>query len=100
MPVLISLAASLLTLVSMTKIWTQVFWGEPTPLPVQAAPGGTSPGAASPANSFAMVGATAGIVIVTLAVAVFAGTIWDWSTTAAEELHNPTDYISAVTGAA
>ena len=98
-PVVLSLAASLLTLVSMTKIWTQVFWGEPTPLPVQAQPLGAAAAPSERANSAVMIGATAGIVIVTLAVALFAGTIWDWSTTAAEGLHDPTDYINAVNGA-
>ncbi|MGI9579349.1 MAG: proton-conducting transporter membrane subunit, partial [Microthrixaceae bacterium] len=99
-PVVISLAASLLTLISMTKIWTQVFWGKPTSVPIDVAP--TSGGGialASPSRPRIMTGATAGIVAITLAIALFAGPIWDWSMTAAADLRDPAEYIGAVTGA-
>ena len=99
-PVVVSLVASLLTLVSMTKIWTQVFWGEPTPVPVEVTPGsGGAIAVASPSRPRIMTGATAGIVAVTLAIALFAGPIWDWSMTAAADLRDPAEYIGAVTGA-
>jgi multicomponent Na+:H+ antiporter subunit D len=99
-PVVVSLVASLLTLVSMTKIWTQVFWGRPTVVAASAGPAGAPVAApAGPARSRAlMTGATAGVVGVTLAVALFAQPLWSASVDAAEDLVDRGTYLSAVTG--
>lgn len=76
-----AILTSLLTLVSMTKIWTGAFWGpfnehQPGRVPATA-------GAAERADEFAwrvppaMIVATAGVVAVGLALAVAAGPIYE-----------------------
>ncbi len=89
----VSLLVSLLTLFSMAKIWNGAFWGaaeRPTP----ALGDGTTRLAVPPL----MTTATVALVAVTLAIAVFAGPIYDLSHRAAEGLLDPTGYISAVMG--
>jgi multicomponent Na+:H+ antiporter subunit D len=85
--VVVALIASLLTALSMTKIWLGVFWGEPTE------PG---PEAAAARSERVMVGATAAAVVATLAVALFAGPLWDMSERAGGELLARTPYVEAV----
>ncbi len=85
--VAISLAVSLLTLYSMTKIWAEAFW---KPAPKAAAPRPRKPAGAAlwaPAISLAAL---------TLAVAVAAGPVFELSRTAAEQLLDPQYYIRAV----
>jgi multicomponent Na+:H+ antiporter subunit D len=100
--VAVSLVVSLLTLVSMTKIWSGVFWGDvevdhaalaAEPVAVADADSGTP--RRSPAL---MIGATAGAVALTLAIAVAAGPLYDMSSRAATDLLDTTTYIDAVTG--
>lgn len=91
----ISLAVGLLTLFSMTKIWSGVFWGEPEeepPLPEARGTGRLrAPGL--------MNAGTVGLVAVTLAVGVLAQPIWHLCERAAHELLDPrTAYIAAVLG--
>jgi multicomponent Na+:H+ antiporter subunit D len=81
------LAASLLTLFSMTKIWTGAFWGAPEPVPA-AGTGLRLPRV--------MVGATAVLVAATLAVAVAARPLYDLSERAAAELLHPSGYVGEV----
>jgi multicomponent Na+:H+ antiporter subunit D len=84
----VALAGGLLTMFSMTKIWSQVFWGEPNAAAL-ARPG--------PIPKL-MTGATMGVVAVTLALAVFAGGVFELSREAATDLIHPTRYVTAVLG--
>jgi multicomponent Na+:H+ antiporter subunit D len=82
--VAVSLAASLLTLFSMTKIWGGVFWGESSPAEQRSAP--------------AMTIATGAVVVLSLAVALFAGPIADLAGRAAADLVDPSIYAGFVLG--
>ncbi len=86
--VIVALVAGALTLLSMTKIWLGVFWGvdgdSTTPVPT------------APRNRQIMVGATMLAVAGTLTISFFAGTLFDLSERAADDLRNPDRYISEV----
>jgi multicomponent Na+:H+ antiporter subunit D len=84
--VAVSLAVSVLTLFSMTKIWSAAFWGEP-----KDATGSSERG---------MLAATASVVALSLAVALLAQPIAELSGRAAAELVDPSTYVSAVLGGA
>jgi multicomponent Na+:H+ antiporter subunit D len=88
----VSLLVSLLTLFSMTKIWAGVFWGEPDePPPLDYR---DQERLQTPAL---MNVATAALVALTLAIALFAQPIWTLCERAAVELLDPrTSYIQAV----
>lgn len=81
-----SLVVSLLTLFSMTKIWTGAFWGEPDPeaTALRRAPG-------------LMVGPTAALTVLSLVVAVAAGPLLGLTTRAAEDLLDRRNYTEVVT---
>ncbi|MBK9179821.1 MAG: Na+/H+ antiporter subunit D [Acidimicrobiales bacterium] len=89
----VSLAVSLFTLFSMNKIWAGVFWGER---------GGAVPsppaGRARLLVPAQMTIGTAVLVGVTVAVALFAGPLYDLSSQAAEGLLDPAAYVQAVLG--
>jgi multicomponent Na+:H+ antiporter subunit D len=89
--VVVALVASLLTLVSMTKIWIGVFWGEVYP-EVPAERVGIL------RHHRTMSGATVVLVLVTLTVAVLAGPLFDYSTKAAAQLVDASVYVRAVVG--
>jgi multicomponent Na+:H+ antiporter subunit D len=82
----VSLAASLLTLFSMTKIWSGVFWGKPAP--------GTP---RRPARGMLM--ATAGLVVVSVVVAVAGEAILGYAERAAIDLLDGATYRELVLGA-
>ena len=86
--VVAALVGGALTLLSMTKIWIGVFWGkqsqERNPVPT------------SPANRRLMRAATGLAVAGTLTISFFAGTLFDLSRQAAEDLRNPSVYIEEV----
>lgn len=86
--VAVALAAGALTLLSMTKIWLGVFWGvdadASTPVPT------------APRNKRIMVGATTLAVAGTLTISLLAGTLFDLSERASDDLRNPEQYISEV----
>ncbi|HTO00541.1 MAG TPA: proton-conducting transporter membrane subunit, partial [Microthrixaceae bacterium] len=85
----VSLAVSLLTLYSMTKIWSNAFWGPPLvsdPQPVGTIRRGL------------MIGGTTALVAISLAIALWAGPIYGYSERAAQDLLNPSSYIEAVFG--
>lgn len=85
--VAVSLAASLLTLFSMTKIWAGVFWGKPG----EGAP---------PRSRFGMVAGTAGLVLASLVIAVAAQPLLDYAELAAVDLLEEGTYRAMVLGAA
>jgi len=89
--VVAALIAGALTLLSMTKIWVGVFWGQPS----EPADGALHP--VAPGNRTTMLAATGLAVVGTLAISLFAGTIFDLSQRAAEGLRNPAIYITEVT---
>jgi multicomponent Na+:H+ antiporter subunit D len=80
----VSLAVSLFTLFSMTKIWGGIFWG-----PIE------TPGAVT-VNPKLMTSAAVVLVLVTFAVAVAARPLLDWSTDAAAQLLDRSVYVDAV----
>jgi hypothetical protein len=65
-----------------------LFWGTPT--------GTVHPVRTAPANRRAMVGATGLAVAGTLTISLFAGTLFDLSDRAADELRNSQSYIAEV----
>lgn len=81
--------ASILTLVSMTKIWIGIFWGEVEPTPSDIRLGVLRWRPTMSAATMAIVGAT-------LVVAACAGPIYDFSVSAAEIVMNSRFYIDAV----
>jgi multicomponent Na+:H+ antiporter subunit D len=90
----ISLAVSLLTLFSMTKIWNGVFWGGPDEQsPVAAAHGVDR----VPASGL-MLGSTGVLVVASLVVSMVAGPLFTVSERAASVLLERTPYIEAVIG--
>jgi multicomponent Na+:H+ antiporter subunit D len=93
--VAVALGVGLLTLYSMTKIWSGVFWGHPEEEPP------TSPRATGLLGAPAgMVSATAVLAAISLAIAVGAGPLYDLATRAAADLLEPSGYIDAVLGGA
>ena len=91
-----SLVASLLTIFSMSKIWAGVFWGvadDPTPAMAEADANDTK----LPVDRVTTA-ATAVLVLATLIVPIFGGTVYDLAERAALDLLDPTNYIEAVQG--
>jgi multicomponent Na+:H+ antiporter subunit D len=87
----VALFGSLLTLVSMTKIWIGVFWGEVRPEPPAGRVGILR-------HHRVMTAATAAMVVGTVAIAVAAGPIYHYVTMAGAQLADPSVYIEAVLG--
>lgn len=83
--------ASILTLVSMVKIWMAVFWGETRPAVAEVDRGVLR-------KVPLMAGATVSMVTATVVVAACAGPIYDFSVSAARVLANPALYVAAVRG--
>jgi multicomponent Na+:H+ antiporter subunit D len=91
----VAVFVSLLTMYSMTKIWAGAFWGERDEQPGgRPDPGGRLGGPAL------MVGATAAVVLVGLAVMVFAQPLYGLTERAAADLLDPARYVEAVLGGA
>ena len=87
--VVVSLVASILTLLSMTKIWIGAFWGEVTPAAVPA----------SSRRSVGIMQAAATIAVLgTIAVAVLAGVLWPMCEEIAADLLARGPYVTAVLG--
>jgi multicomponent Na+:H+ antiporter subunit D len=91
----VSLAVSLMTLYSMTKIWAGIFWGEPDETPARAPVETHRLG--GPAL---MMGATAVVVAASVVAMIAAGPLWELATRAAEDLVEPSRYVEAVLGSA
>jgi multicomponent Na+:H+ antiporter subunit D len=87
--VAVSLVGSILTLLSMTKIWVGAFWGEVTPSAVPA----------SSARSVTVMQTSAAIAVAgTIAVAVFAGPLWRMCEEIGADLLARAPYVTAVLG--
>ena len=91
----VAIAGSLLTLVSMTKIWLSVFWGAPAPVPRAVGAAGAQPHSRWP---FGMTAATVSLVAVGIAIAVFAGPLYGLCQRAATDLVTTGRYAKAVLG--
>ena len=91
----VSLVVSLLTLFSMIKIWNGVFLGTPEDPTLRLASATSDERLSTPVL---MRGATVALVGVTLAIALFAGTLFDLSERAAQGLLDPSAYIQQVLG--
>ena len=91
--VAVSLLVSLLTLLSMIRVWSAVFWSpaEEASDVVLATPGRRR-------GLGTMVASTSALVACCLAVAVAAGPIYSLSQRTAEDLMNPAGYIDEVLG--
>ncbi len=89
--VVVSLLVSLFTLLSMTKIWSNAFWG--------AAPDELSvPGPASRRGRVLMTTSTGLLVALSLVVSLAAGPLHELSQRTAEDLLDPAGYAEAVLG--
>ena len=86
--VAVSLAVSLLTLYSMTKIWSNAFWGPDQPDPPARA--------LSAPRAGLMVGSTASLVVLSVLIAVAAGPLYRLSERAAQNLIDPSSYVEEV----
>jgi multicomponent Na+:H+ antiporter subunit D len=89
--VAVALGGSLLTLISMTKIWNGLFWGDVVP--------------AADAERVGVLrrhplisASTIGLVVVTLAIALLGGPLYEFCVDAAAELADPAGYRAAVLG--
>lgn len=81
----VALAVSLLTLISMTKIWVTAFWGE-----------ASSPRHGVLRHHRLMSTGTVAIVALSLAVAFAAGPLYEFATRAAAQLMDVAGYVNAV----
>ena len=89
--VTVALVGSILTLISMTKIWIGVFWGEVHPsLPTDRT--------GVLRHHRLMSTSTIVLVVATLAIAVLAGPLYDFCARAAEQIVDPSRYVEAVRG--
>jgi multicomponent Na+:H+ antiporter subunit D len=89
--------ASLLTLYALVRVWVRVFWGEPVPPEPDTDPDdevlvGTA------RSSVPMYAATAGLIAVSLAIAVFAGPLAGMTERAGVDLLDREPYRVAVLG--
>lgn len=86
--VVVALVVSLLTIYSMTKVWSGAFWGDPE---VRPPPTATSP---SPLMSLA-----AGVTVaLSIGYILWAGPIYDFAERAGNDLLDPSLYVNAVLG--
>lgn len=85
----IAIAVSLLTLISMTKIWIGLFWGEIMPAVPEGSVGILR-------NYRLMTTATVVLITGTLGVSLLAGPLYDYCMGAADQLVNPLMYVRAV----
>ncbi|MEM7532023.1 MAG: proton-conducting transporter membrane subunit [Chloroflexota bacterium] len=90
----VSVAVSVLTMINMAQLWQKVFWGEPDPqkrvTPNPNAPLRTHGGRLLTLTPIAM------LVILSLTIGVFSGTVFRWSTVAAEQVLDREGYIADV----
>jgi multicomponent Na+:H+ antiporter subunit D len=95
--VAVALVVSLLTVLSMIRIWSGVFWN-PAEDPQDAAELAALPPTSRWGGPRLMVLPTALLVAATLAVAAAAGPLYAFSERTAEELLDPVAYVQEVLG--
>jgi len=88
----VALAVSLLTLYSMTKIWAAAFW---SPAPETAPPASPE---MTPRAWALLLSPMIALAVLTVCIGLGAGTVFDFSARAAEQLLDPSVYIHAVLG--
>jgi multicomponent Na+:H+ antiporter subunit D len=95
-----SVVTSLLTLVAVSRVWTRAFWRAPTPAGVGVVDGAwvESPVAEREPLPRVMLGATAALAAVTVALTVLAGPLYGIADRAAADLLDRTPYLEAVLG--
>jgi multicomponent Na+:H+ antiporter subunit D len=91
--VAVALVVSLLTLFSMMKIWNEAFW-KPAP---ETSAAHASLGRA-PARLYAWLLPIAGLAVLTLAIGIGAGPVFDYALRTGEQLMAPAQYVRAVLG--
>ncbi|MEM7622254.1 MAG: proton-conducting transporter membrane subunit [Planctomycetota bacterium] len=87
--VTVSLCVSVLTLFSMTKIWSNAFWRQ------EPRDEDGVPEPAKPAGRL-MLAPVAGLAALSVVIGVFAGPLFGLSRLAANQLLNPSSYVTAV----
>jgi len=85
----IAVVVSFLTLASMLKIWTRVFWGEPSPEEVPVVPGYAG-----------MLTAALGLSALSVGVGLGVGPLFGFTERTAEQLLRVEPYVQAVLGGA
>jgi multicomponent Na+:H+ antiporter subunit D len=91
--VAVSLLVSLLTIYVMVRIWSNVFWGEPEdPAIVEWMASDES------RVPRLMTAAASAVIVLTVALMVFAGPLYDYAERTAADLLAPQQYIDAVVG--
>ena len=93
--VAVSLCVSLITLLSMTKIWNEAFW-KPSPdqeLEEEAVP-------RMRAKVKTLVIPIMALAIITVSIGLAAGPLFSLATRAADQLLDPSEYINTVLGGA
>jgi multicomponent Na+:H+ antiporter subunit D len=88
-----AVVVSLLTLFSMTKIWAGAFWS-----PAEGEPDGTPHEVGRLGGPALMVLPTAALAAISLAIALWAGPLYDLSERAATDVLHPASYVRAVLG--
>lgn len=91
--VAISLAVGLLSMYSMAKIWSGVFWGDAEERPARDPEPGDRLG-----GPLWMIVPTAAIVACSVALAVWGGPVYEFMMRAAEDLIDPSMYRSIIAG--
>jgi multicomponent Na+:H+ antiporter subunit D len=88
----VAITTSLLTLFSIAKIWIGVFWAQP-----DHSEGGF-PSGAGRRPPVLMTAPTAVLVAMTVVLGVAAGPLYDYCLRAADDLVDPSSYVSLVLG--
>ncbi len=88
-----SMVVSLLTLLSMTKIWAGAFWS-----PADGMPDGTPHRVGKLGGPALMIAPTAALAVLSLAIALWAGPLYRLSERAATDVLSPASYVHAVLG--
>ena len=91
--VAISLVVGLLSMYSMAKIWSGVFWGEAEEKPAREPEPGERLG-----GPLWMIVPTVAIVVCSVALALWGGPVYEFMVRAAEDLMDPSMYRSIIAG--
>lgn len=91
----VALGVSLLTLYSMTKIWTEAFW---KPAPTARAGADAETHAVSRTSCALLSTPVVVLAALTVAIGLSAGPLFDLCLEAAEQLYDPAEYLRAVLG--